>query len=60
MYCVLRVVTALACDHRYGLIFSLIVFLCPKIDYACIARWEKIEPLAFIFIASILRGTAQC
>ena len=40
-YNVLRVVTALACDHRYGLIFSLIVFLRLKVDYARIAQWEK-------------------
>ncbi len=60
MYSVFRVVTALACDYRYRQIFCLIMFLRLKIDYARIAQWEKIEPLAFIVIASILRGTAQC
>ena len=49
----------LAGDHRYGIIFSLIVFLRLEIDYACIAQWEKIKPYAFIFIASILRGTCS-
>ncbi len=43
-YNVLGVVTALACDHRYGLIFSLIVFLHLKVDYARIVQWEKIKP----------------
>ncbi len=53
MYNVLHVVTASGCDHRYKLIFSLIVFLHLEIDYAHIAQWEKIEPSAFIFIASL-------
>ncbi len=64
MYCLLTVCTMysvlslqLACDHRYGLIFSLIVFLCLEIDYARIAQCEKIKHYAIIFIVSILRGT---
>ncbi len=38
------VVTAPACDFGYRLIFSLIVFLCLKIDYARMLSGKKIKP----------------
>ena len=37
----LRDVTASACDHGYGLILSLIVFLFLKIEYTHIALSDK-------------------
>ena len=60
MYNVLCVVTASACNHRSGQIFSLIVFLCLKIDYTCIAQWEKLNPRhLFLFPPCIKRGYYQ-
>ncbi len=57
MYDVLCIFTASACDHRYGLIFCLIVFFGLKIDYARIAQWKKIT-LGIIFNCFLfLKGT---
>ena len=50
MYRVLHVVAASACDRSYGLIFSLIVFFCLKIDHTHITQWEKIKHYAFILL----------
>ena len=40
MYDVLCLSLQLACDHRYGLNFSLIVFLHLELDYTHLAQWD--------------------
>ncbi len=48
MHDVLCGVTASACDHRYGLVLSLIMFLGLKVDFACIAQWKNINPRHYV------------
>ena len=54
------VVTACACDYRYGLISSLNVFLHLKIDYACMLSGKKLNPRHLFSCIYFWEGLAQC